>query len=145
MNEIKLSLGCDHAGFNLKEAFKHTKLATIISITDRGCFGLESVDYPDFSKLVVSDVLDNTHDFGILICSSGIGMSIAANRYRKIRAALCNSMDDVEFSRKHNNANILVIAAKNTYLDNLEKYVQKFIETEFEGGRHLRRIEKLDI
>lgn len=145
VNKIKISLGCDHAGFNLKENLKSTKLAEIFSIIDRGCFSLEAADYPDLSKQVVKDLLDRSSDFGVLICNSGIGMSMAANRFNKIRAALCNSVEDVEFSRKHNDANILVIAAKNTQINKLELYLQKFIETKFEGGRHLSRIEKLDI
>lgn len=145
VSKIKISLGCDHKGFNLKENLKSTKLAEIISIIDRGCFSVDAVDYPDFGKQVVKDLLGKHSDFGVLICNSGIGMSIAANRFNKIRAALCNSEDDVEFSRKHNDANILVIAAKNTPINKLELYLQKFIETKFDGGRHLNRIEKLDI
>ncbi len=145
LNKIRISLGCDHAGFDLKESFKSTKLAENISILDLGCFSSDSIDYPDVSKYVVNDLLMQNSDFGVLICNSGIGMSIAANRYNKIRAALCNDITDVEFARKHNDANILVIAAKNTQLSKFEQYLQKFIDTKFEGGRHLRRIKKLDI
>ncbi len=142
MNSKKLSIGSDHGGFGLKEKLVKSLSEAGFSVTDKGTHSAESVDYPDYAKAVCCDVLDSAADFGVLICTSGIGMSIAANKIRGIRAALCMNEDAAKFSRLHNNANVVCLGAK--YLDEklAERIVEIFASTDFEGGRHDRRVKK---
>ena len=137
-----IAIGCDHAGFELKEEI--LKKYNSYDFLDLGCFSLESVDYPDFGHAVGSAVCDNEADYGIVICGSGIGISIAANKIKNIRAALCTTVEHARLSRLHNDANVLALGARLT--DNKEIYniIDAFFNTEFEGGRHLTRIEKID-
>lgn len=142
MNLKNLSIGCDHGGFEMKQALKKLLTENGFAVSDRGCFSTESVDYPDYAKAVCDDVNSGAAQFGVLVCTSGIGMSIAANKVRGIRAALCLSTDAGKFSRLHNNANVCCLGAK--YLDAAAAFeiVRTFAETQFEGGRHERRVAK---
>ncbi len=138
-----LSIGADHGGFKLKQELILTLTSFGMKILDKGCFDENSVDYPDLAHAVCSDVQSSKADFGVLVCTSGIGMSIAANKHEGIRAALCHNLDSAKFSRLHNNANVICLGAK--YTDSLlaAEMVKTFASTEFEGGRHERRVCKM--
>lgn len=138
----KISIGSDHGGFDLKQSLIKRLQEYGFEVDDKGCFDKASVDYPDFAKAVCDDVVSQSVEFGVLVCTSGIGMSIAANKIAGIRAALCLSLDAGKFSRLHNNANVCCLGAK--YLDEATaiEIVKTFAETEFEGGRHERRVAK---
>ncbi|AIL64830.1 putative ribose-5-phosphate isomerase B [Rickettsiales bacterium Ac37b] len=138
----KVAIASDHAGFQLKQLIKKT-LETEYVFYDLGTHDEISVDYPDFASELVKVIESNIADIGVLICASGIGMSIAANRNKKIRAALCNTEDMARLAREHNNANILVLGSKIIEHDIAIKCVRTFLNTSFEGGRHSRRIDKL--
>lgn len=139
----KIFIGSDHAGFDLKSAMQ-TELLMEYNITDCGAFSNESTDYPIFANAVCHNVLTDPEAIGILICATGIGMSIAANRHRGIRAALCRTMKDIKLSRHHNNANILVLGALNTAGDEAVDMIRAFIRAPFDGGRHERRTKQID-
>lgn len=139
----KIFIGSDHAGFELKSAI-HGELLLEHSVTDCGTHSTDSVDYPTFAHEVATNVLSNDGAFGVLICATGIGMSIAANRHRGIRAALCRGMKDVKLARHHNDANVLVLGATNTSPDETIEMIKAFITTTFDGGRHEKRINLLD-
>lgn len=139
----KIFIGSDHAGFQLK-SFILNELLFEHALTDLGTKSADSVDYPAFAKHVTNSVLSNTDSIGILICATGIGMSIAANRHRGIRAALCRSIKDVKLARHHNNANVLVLGAANTSPDEALEMIKAFLSTTFDGGRHENRINQLD-
>jgi ribose 5-phosphate isomerase B len=140
---MKLSIGADHAGFALKEKLKDQLRAEGHEVTDMGTNSTESVDYPDFAEKVADQVISGEVERGILVCSSGVGMSIAANKINGIRAALGVNEVEVGFVRRHNDANILAIGANFTQPDLAEKLVEVFLHTEFEGGRHARRVAKI--
>lgn len=135
-----LSLGSDHGGFALKSVLAGSLSAAGFEIADRGPADSASVDYPDFARLVCDDVNSGRADFGVLICTSGIGMSIAANKIRGIRAALCLSEDAAKFSRLHNDANVLCMGSKYLTPTLAGSIARIFASTEFEGGRHGRRV-----
>ena len=140
----EIFLASDHAGFELK-SFLINKLAQdkSLQITDLGCSNSEtSVDYPDYANKLCQNI-NSTEKYGILICGSGIGMSIAANRFKNIRAALCHDERSAKLSRNHNNANILCLAARTLKNEEALKIVHSFCSSEFESGRHQIRIEKL--
>ncbi|MEO0233699.1 MAG: ribose 5-phosphate isomerase B [candidate division WOR-3 bacterium] len=137
---MKISIGSDHRGFKVKEEIKK---CTEFEFIDRGTFSEESVDYPDYVKAVAQDVLEKRVDFGILICYSGIGMSIAANKIKGIRAAYVIDQEFASLARKHNDANILVLGAKVIEGKDLCKIVKVFAEEKFEGGRHQKRLDKI--
>ena len=139
---MEIAIGSDHRGYQLKEKIKH--LLDGYELKDFGCFSDEAVDYPDIGKEVAKNISENKIKKGILICGSGIGMSITANRFKNVRAALCRSEDDAEMSRKHNNSNILVLGADIIEGKNVERIINKWLETGFEHGRHERRINKID-
>ena len=137
-------MGSDHAGYNLKEKLKKMLEEEGYEILDRGTHDESSVDYPDYAKAVSEDILNGKADFGILICGTGIGMSMSANRYKGIRAALCSYPKMAELARKHNDANVLVMGGR-LVSPTLAKWIADvFFNTEFEGGRHERRIKKMD-
>ena len=140
----KVLIASDHAGFKLKQILIE-ELQGEIKFEDLGPFSENSVDYPDYARLVAKEIQNNNYDFGLLICGSGIGISIAANRHRGIRAALCTSEFHAEMSRKHNDANIIALGARVTPLTEMFSIVSKFLDTEFEGGRHQNRIEKIEL
>ncbi len=136
----KIIIASDHAGFALKEKLKKT---LDIDSLDLGCYENLSCDYPDYAKKLTEKVLETGH-FGVLICNTGIGMCIAANRVKGIRAALCYELQTVSLTREHNNANVLCLGSAFVSLSFAQKMIQKFMETEFLGGRHRRRVEKID-
>lgn len=138
----KIYIASDHAGFELKS--KLIELFSDYDFIDLGPDSNNSVDYPDYAQAVSKAVLGDTASKGILLCGSGIGMSIAANRFNGIRAALCMNPELAALSRKHNNSNILVLAARFISEDEAKKIIQAWLDTDFEGDRHLKRIEKID-
>lgn len=137
---MSVYIASDHAGFDLKRYL----LKNIEIHGDLGTYAPESCDYPVYAKKLVKTVLQGSDNFGILICGSGIGMSIAANRYAGIRAALCLNEEMAILSRKHNNANVIVLGARLLPPETALSCVCKFLSTSFDGGRHLRRIDLLD-
>ena len=140
---MRLALGSDHAGFEAKQALSaYLKTAGHV-IDDSGCFSTESCDYPDFAFAVGKAVVNQEVDFGILICGTGVGMSITANKIEGIRAALCTSTTHAQLSREHNDANILCMGARLQTKDEMELITKVFLETSFSGGRHARRVEKI--
>ncbi len=140
---MKIALGSDHAGFELKETVKRLLSSQDIQVDDRGTHSAESVDYPDFARLVGEEVARQQADFGILVCGTGIGMSMSANKVAGIRAAKVDTEFEAEMARAHNNANVLCLGARVTDAATAQKLVRKFLETRFEGGRHQRRVDKV--
>ncbi|MFM8422720.1 MAG: ribose 5-phosphate isomerase B [Candidatus Fonsibacter sp.] len=136
-------IGSDHAGFLVKEKIKVFLKKANIKLLDIGTFSEERVDYPDYAKKLAL-VVKNKSIFGILVCGSGIGVSIAANRIKKIRAAVCYNKKSASLARKHNNANVLCLGARLIDFKNIKTIVNTFISTKFEKGRHLTRVKKLD-
>jgi len=143
---MKLAIGADHGGWELKqEVIKYLKTVKNIEVQDFGTTSRESVDYPDFGKKVSEAVSNKTVDRGILICGTGIGMSIVANRYRKVRAALCHDHFTAQMSRLHNDANVLVMGERVIGRGVALEIVKTWLDTEFEGGgRHQQRLDKID-
>ena len=140
---MKIAIGADHAGFVLKQSLVERLRQQGHEVEDLGTNGPESVDYPDFAAAVAHQVAGGKVEKGILVCSSGVGMSIAANKVHGIRAALGVSVDEVDVVRRHNDANILTIGARFTGAPLAEAMVDKFLTTSFDGGRHERRVEKI--
>ena len=140
---MKIAIGADHAGFLLKQKLRDELIAEGHEVSDAGTTSTDSVDYPDFAEIVAGQVLSGAADKGILVCSSGVGMSIAANKFNGIRAALGTSEDEVGYVRRHNDANILALGANYTSEDAARKLIGVFLATEFEGGRHARRLAKI--
>ena len=139
-----ITIACDHAGYDLKDALKKEIINMGFKVLDCGTNSSESVDYPDFAKLAVKNILKKKSEIGILICGSGIGMSITANRFKGIRAALCRNKDDAKLARQHNNANILALPGRQIDVDQAKNCFKIFIGTSFDGGRHQKRVEKID-
>ena len=136
-------LACDHAGYELKEQIKEFFNKENITTIDVGCYSTDSCDYPDFAKAGNLKVLEGANNVGIYICGTGIGMSMAANRNPKIRAALCSNSTFASLARKHNNANVLILPGRYINRTRAIGIVKVFLTTNFEGGRHARRIKKL--
>ena len=139
----KVILASDHAGFELKESIKRFLLKKRKRILDLGAKNNKSVDYPDFAHLLAKRIKKNNREFGILVCGSGIGMAMTANKHKNIRAALCYNIKSTKLSRQHNNANVMTIGARLTKKEVALKCVSAFLQTSFEGGRHKRRIRKI--
>jgi ribose 5-phosphate isomerase B len=140
----KVCISSDHAGYNVKEKIKSYLVKNEISITDLGPFNNnKSVDYPDYAKKIAKRVKNKVSDVGILVCGSGTGMAMAANKYKGIRAAVCYNTRSTYLSRLHNNSNILCIGARLTKKDKIKKIVSYFLNTRFEGGRHKKRVKKI--
>lgn len=135
-----IAIGCDHAGFSLKTDIIAHLSQKDIQLMDMGCGG-EPADYPEIAHDVADEVASGRCEFGILICGTGIGMSIAANKIKGIRAAVCTEHYSAEYTRKHNNANILCIGARVVGPGLAEDITDVFLSTEFEGGRHQRRVD----
>lgn len=142
---MKLAIGSDHGGFELKEYLKKylDKQGGIEHIMDFGTFSKESCDYPDFAAKVGAEVAYGEFDRGLLICTSGHGMCIAANKFYGSRAVNCRSVSDAKFSRLHNDANILCLGAKYVKRGLAKKILKTFLEIDFEAGRHKRRVDKI--
>ena len=136
-------LACDHAGYELKEQIKEFFNKENITTIDVGCYSDDICDYPDFAKAGNEKVLENSNNVGIYICGSGLGMCMAANRNSKIRAALCTSANFASLARRHNDANVLVLAGRFTSKTKAIRIIKVFLTTNFDGGRHLRRLKKL--
>lgn len=143
MLTCQIAIGCDHAGFALKQFLINVVRDRSLEIVDFGTYSEDSVDYPDFSNSVTSAVIRSDAKYGILICGTGIGMSISANRFSQIRAALCYSERMAELARRHNDANIIIFGSRIVEKEVAKNCLNTFFDTEFEGGRHQRRIEKL--
>lgn len=142
---MKIAIGSDHAGRTLKlELINYlTSLGHIVY--DDGTYTNDSVDYPDFAKKVCTRLVNQEVEYGVLVCYTGIGMSIAANKYKNIRAALVGSVEDAGLTRGHNNSNILCLSQKNTPVELAKEIAYTFLNTAFEGGRHERRVNKIGL
>ena len=140
---MRISIASDHAGFKLKEDIKKFLLKKRKRVLDLGTKNSKSVDYPDYAHLLSKKIKNKKNEFGILVCGSGIGMDMTANKHKNIRAALCYSIKSTKLSRQHNNANVITIGARFIKKNLALKCVNTFITTDFEGGRHLRRIKKI--
>ena len=138
----KIFIASDHAGYNLKNSIT-LNLSKSQKIIDLGPNSQDSVDYPDFAKKLSKKINSNKGSFGILICGSGIGMAISANKTKNIRAALCYSVKNTKLSRLHNNANIITLGARLINKNKAINLIKVFLRTKFEGGRHLRRVKKI--
>lgn len=141
---MKISIASDHAGYELKEILIKYLEEKGIEVINRGPFNTDSVDYPDYAKLISRDVLDKNADFGIGICGTGIGINIACNKQRGIRAALCSDPLSARLTRAHNNANVLNLGARIIGVELAKNIVDNFLESKFEEGRHQSRIDKLE-
>jgi len=142
MKNKRIFLASDHAGFVLKQKISKFLTSKGINILDLGTKNSSSVDYPDFAHMLAKK-MKTKDSIGILVCGSGIGMSMAANRHKNIRAALCYNIKSTKLSRMHNNANVIAIGSRLTKKDLAIKCVNTFLKTPFEGGRHLRRVKKI--
>ena len=140
---MQIAIAADHGGFELKEALK--KHYNHLNLLDLGTFSTDSVDYPDIAHKMAQAILNKQADLGILICGTGVGISIAANRHKGIRAALIYNEDVARLAKEHNNANVLVFGGRTMSVADVIKYIDIFMASEFAGGRHQKRIEKIDI
>ena len=140
----KIAITSDHAGFHLKEKIKVDLEESGYGVLDLGTNSDDSVDYPDYGKAIAKNILEGNVKRGIALCGTGIGISISANRFKGIRAALCKDMEMAIQARKHNNANILSLQARFISEEKSKKITKVFLNTEFEGGRHERRVNKID-
>jgi len=141
---MKIALGSDHGGYALKCDIIKLLESKGYEYRDFGCYSTESCDYPDFGEAAARAVASGEYDRGIVICTTGIGISIAANKVRGIRCARCADPLEAEMTRRHNDANMIAIGAGFTGKNLAERMVEVFLTTEFEGGRHARRVEKMD-
>ncbi len=141
---MKLVLGADHAGFELKEHAKRFLEALGHAVTDVGTYSEASVDYPDFARSACEKLRAGEADRAILVCGSGVGMSMAANRHKGIRAVLCTGLYVAKYSRLHNDANVLCLPGRLMGKGLAEEVLRVWLETPFEGGRHQRRVDKMD-
>jgi ribose 5-phosphate isomerase B len=141
---MKIAIGSDHAGYNLKEFIKKYLIASKFTYKDFGTYSADPVDYPDIAKPLAKAIRHKKYDFGILICGTGIGMSMAANKVRGVRAAVCSNLNTAQLSREHNDANIICIGARSTSRKAALQMVVRFIKKKFKKGRHLRRGKKLE-
>ena len=143
MNNGRLAIGCDHAGFEYKELLKAFLVKSGYFVEDFGTFSKESVDYPDYVHPLANSIEAGKNEYGILICGSANGVAITANKHKHIRAAIAWQNDVAELSRKHNNANILCLPARFITIDQAEQFALTFLNTSFEGGRHTLRVNKI--
>jgi ribose 5-phosphate isomerase B len=141
---MRIAIGADHAGFNLKDHLRARLAEAGHELVDCGTHSADSVDYPDYAALVARAVAGGSAERGILVCGSGIGMAIAANRFAGVRAAACVDLYSAELSRRHNDANVLALGSRIVAAPLAEAIAERFLATPFEGGRHARRVAKLD-
>ena len=139
----KVILASDHAGFKLKEEIKKFLIKKREEVLDLGTKNTNSVDYPDYAHLLSKKITNNKNQFGILICGSGTGMSMAANKHKNVRAALCYNIKSTKLSRLHNNANVMTLGSRLIKKSVALKCVNTFLKTDFNGGRHKRRVKKI--
>jgi ribose 5-phosphate isomerase B len=140
---MKIAIGCDHAAFKLKEILKPYLISKGYEIKDFGCYSEERADYPDFAHAVAIGVESKEFDMGLLMCGSGNGINMAANKHKGIRSALCWNSEIAELARQHNDANILTLPARYIKEEEAKACIDKFFSTEFEGGRHADRVKKI--
>ena len=143
MSKDLIGIAVDHGGFALKQPVMEEVRALGFEVLDLGTYDAESVDYPDMAEALIAAFEDGKVKRGFLICGTGIGISIAANRHAGIRAALCYDADTAALARQHNDANIMCLGGRKTSPDQAREMVRIFLETEFEGGRHARRVDNL--
>jgi ribose 5-phosphate isomerase B len=141
---MKVAIASDHAGFELRQKVKQQLERMGMQVVDLGCPDTESCDYPDYGRKAAKMVASGEVERGVLVCGTGMGMTMCANRFKGVRAALCFDLFGTRMCRRHNDANILVLAGKMTGEGLAQAMVEEFFATPFEGGRHLRRIQKLD-
>jgi len=139
----RVLLASDHAGFKLKDKIKRFLIKKGNTVLDLGTKNINSVDYPDYAHLLSKKMKNNKGQFGILICGSGIGMDMAANKHKNIRAALCYNLKSAKLSRKHNNANVMALGSRLMKTSTAIKCVNTFLKNKFDGGRHLKRVKKI--
>lgn len=142
---MKIAIGSDHAGFEYKELIKRFLASKNIEVTDFGTNSSDSVDYPDFAHPVANAVENQESNLGILVCGSGNGVAITANKHKDIRAALCWTVELAELARQHNDANILCVPARFVSIEVAQNMVNAFLNTAFEGGRHSNRVSKITV
>lgn len=140
---MKIALSADHAGFELKEKIYKYLESKGHSVTDFGTYSKESIDYPEFAYVASKSIVEHNNELGILICGSGVGVSITANKVKGIRAANCFNEEMATLARQHNNANVLCLGARFINADLALTMVERFISTDFEGGRHKVRVDKI--
>jgi ribose 5-phosphate isomerase B len=140
---MKIAIGSDHAGFDYKEHLRQKFTEQGFEVSDFGAYSTDSADYPDFAHPVAQSVEDGKTIFGILICGSGNGVCITANKHKGVRAALCWTNDLAALARQHNNANVICIPSRFVDLETAVSMAETFLRTEFEGGRHQKRVEKI--
>ncbi|MEG1710742.1 MAG: ribose 5-phosphate isomerase B [Clostridia bacterium] len=138
-----IGFACDHGGLELKNALAEYAQSCGFNVRDFGTFSKESCDYPDFAFPCAKSVATGECDFGVVVCTTGIGMSICANKVKGVRCALCRSEKDAEMTRRHNNANIIAFGQANGDIELSKKILEIFLNTQFEGGRHQRRVDKI--
>ncbi len=140
---MKISMGCDHGGFGLKEDIKAFLIEQGHEVEDCGCYNTDSCDYPDFGEAAARAVSEGKCERGIVICTTGIGISISANKVKGIRCAHCCDVMSAEMTRRHNDANVIAIGAGMVGMNVAKRMVDVFLTTEFEGGRHQRRVDRM--
>ena len=140
---MKIAIGCDHGGFEHKNAIAQHLKERGFTVNDYGILKIESVDYPDIAVKVCDNIVNGNNDLGILVCGTGIGMSIAANKVKGIRAAACSEHFSAKFTRLHNNSNVLCLGGRVIGIGTAIELCDLFVDTEFEGDRHLRRVNKI--
>lgn len=139
-----IAIGSDHAGFELKEKIINWLAQNDVTVADFGCESTESVDYPDYAHFVCASLVSEDNDFGILICGSGNGICMSANKWIGIRAALCWNTEIAKLARAHNDANVICLPARFISAEEAIEILEAFLETEFEGGRHEKRVNKIN-
>lgn len=142
---IKIAIGSDHAGFELKRQLINYIQSTHATLIDKGCYSAERADYPDYGHAVATAVINDEADFGVLICGSGNGINMSANKHKGIRAALCWKEEIAILAKQHNDANILTLPGRYISYEEAVKCVNAFLNEKFEGGRHADRISKIDL
>lgn len=140
---MNISIGCDHGGVNLKPLVVATLESLGHQVIDRGTHSADRVDYPDYAAEVCNDIQSGRADAGVLLCGTGLGMSITANKFRGIRATLCHDSFSARFSREHNDSNVLCMGGRLLGPDLAGEVLRVWCATEFEGGRHTRRLERI--
>lgn len=141
---MKIAIGSDHGGFALKEQLRAYLESEGHTVIDEGCYSLDRVDYPVYCRAVCKSVQSKESDYGVLVCTTGIGMSICANKYKGIRAALVHNVDMAKMTREHNDSNVLCLSQKYTLFDEAKEFIDIFLETSFSGGRHLNRVKMIE-
>jgi ribose 5-phosphate isomerase B len=141
---MKIAIGSDHAGFELKQVLIEYLKSKHTEVTDKGCYSLDRVDYADYAHAVAVAIINKDVDFGILMCGSGNGINMSANKHKGIRAALCWNAEISALARQHNDANVLTLPARFISIEEAKKCVDAFLTEAFEGGRHADRVQKID-